>query len=85
MMNAILMSVIGFLDTVVTYSIGAVLITLGVWGLIAGFRWLVNERAPRTGGRAARMLRHGTSSLALVGVLALGLTAVLTGLLFWSP
>lgn len=84
MMNAILMSVIGFLETVATYSVGAVLICFGVWGVIAGCRWLLNERDARTAGRAARMLRHGTGSLALVAVLAIGLTAVLTGLLFWS-
>ena len=84
MLNAILMSVIGFLETVATYSIGAVFITFGVWGRIAGCRWLMNERDPRTGGRAARMLRHGTGSLALVAVLATGLTAVLAGLLIWS-
>lgn len=83
-MNAILMAVIGFLETVVTYSIGARLIVLGVGGVVAGSRWLLNETDGARHGRTAALLRRGSGSLALVGVLAIGLATVFAGLAFWS-
>lgn len=83
-MNAILLAVVAFVETVITYSIGATLIILGVAGVVAGSRWLLAEADGGRGGRTAALLRRGSGSLALVGVLAIGLTAVFAGLAVWS-
>jgi hypothetical protein len=83
-MNALLFSVVSLLEAVVTYSIGATLIVLGVLAIVSGSRCLLNGRGPTRGSRAVRLLRRGTGSLALVGVLTVGLTAVLAGLAVWS-
>ncbi len=82
MFNALLFSVVSLLEAVVTYSIGASLIVLGVVAITSGSRWLLNDRGTARG--PALLLRRGTGSLALVGVLAIGLTAILAGLSVWS-
>ena len=84
MMNALLMAVVRFFETVVNYALGAVLIALGVIGIVAVCRWLLSR--PRAEGcygcfgRAVGVLRKGSGSLALAAVLVIGLVLLLAGL-----
>ena len=74
MMNAILMAVVQFLETVVNWAIGAVLIALAVIGMIAVCQWIVSRSgADGSFGRTVGVLRKGSGSLALAVVLAVGL------------
>jgi hypothetical protein len=85
MMNAILMAVVRFFETVVNYSLGAVLITLGVVGTLTACRWLLAGRSEDGQScRSIAMLRKGSGSLALAAVLAVGLGCVLAGLSVWA-
>ncbi len=77
MMNAILTAVVRFWETVVNYSLAALLIALVVGGAVALYRWLVSERGF---GGPVTALRRGSSSPALVAVLVVALAVVLAGI-----
>lgn len=81
-MNAILMAVVRFVETVVHYSFGAVLVALTIIGLIAACRWLLAHSD--TGGSFGRALRRGSGSLVLAAVLAVGLVCLLGGVALWT-
>jgi hypothetical protein len=71
MMNAILMAVVRFFETVVNYSLAAVVLAVVVVGAVAACRWLANTAdANGSYGRAVRALRRGSGSMALLGALA---------------
>jgi hypothetical protein len=71
MMDAILLSMVWLVETVVHYSIGAVLLALAAVGLVAACRGLLthpDRGSPAAGAGPA--LRTGTGSLVAVGTLA---------------
>lgn len=74
-MNAILMTVVQFLDTVVRYSLGAALVALAVIGAVGVVRWLADAALPGASERDVRALRSGSGSIVLAAVLALALVA----------
>ena len=71
-MNAILMAVVRFFETVVNYSLAAVLLAVAVLGVVAACRWVATTAdSYGTYGRAVGVLRRGSGSLALLGALAI--------------
>ena len=62
MMNAILMAVVRFFETVVNWAIGAVLIAIGVIGIVAVCRWLLSQSHVRSSfGRTPGAFRSAVS------------------------
>lgn len=61
MMDAILMSMIWLIQTVVHYSIGAVLIALATLGLLAAGRRLLAQSTPSRLGGSDPVFRSGSA------------------------
>jgi len=79
MMNAILMAVVRFFETVVNYSLAAFLLAVAVLGFVAACRWVANTAdADGTYGRTVGVLRRGSGSLAVLA--ALTVACLLAGL-----
>jgi len=79
MMNAILMAVVRFFETVVNYSLAAVLLAVAVFGVVAACRWVANTAdANGFSGRAVGALRRGSGSLPVLA--ALTIACLLAGL-----
>jgi hypothetical protein len=65
----------------VNWSLGAVLIAVGIVGMVAASRWLVSQSsASSTLDGTFAAPRHGTVAIALVTVLVFGSGCVLAGL-----
>lgn len=72
MMDAILMSMVWLIQTVVHYSIGAVLLVLAAVGLVAAARWLLS-------GRGAERVVPGSPSSVAAATLLVGLVSLTCG------
>jgi hypothetical protein len=75
MMNTILIALVRFAETVVSYALGAALIIILIGGVYAAGRWLADEfTAGRFSDRPERALRPGRTSLVVTTALAVTLT-----------
>jgi hypothetical protein len=85
MMYAILVAVVRTIETVVGYSLAAIFLTLGIFGVVAVCRWCVTEHS-ESGfvGREQAIPRTGSGSLALAAVLVIVLGCALATAGLWT-
>jgi hypothetical protein len=81
MPNAILFAVVRFLETVVNWSVGVVLIAVGIAGMVAASRWLVSRSSAfETPQGTLAAPRHGNLTVMLAAVLVFGFGSILAGM-----
>jgi hypothetical protein len=80
--NAILLNLVQFFETLVLYSFGSVFLVLAAVGTIVLLR---NHGGSDPGGSYGRFgTRPGSGSVALAAVLAVALALLLAGLTLWA-